>query len=79
MTADVEQYDLLVCDLYGKCDPETVSKADGLDAFISAPKVVIFEMWLKGVMFQIAQNACDFVPQFRMLFPKLFGSVSEMG
>ena len=56
MGADVEQHDLFFRDHDGQGNAITVGYADRLDAGLPAARMMILEMRLKGVFFQIAKE-----------------------
>jgi hypothetical protein len=76
---DVEQDDLLFRDYDGHGDPIAIGNADCLDSGLFACEMVIVEMGLKGVFFQIAQDESDFLLQFRMALYERPGNAGEMG
>jgi hypothetical protein len=76
---DVKQNDLLFRDYDGHGDTIAVGNADGLDSGLLAAELVIVEMGLKGVLFQIAQDEGEFFLQLRMSLYELPGSAGEMG
>ncbi len=53
---DIKKDDLLFCDDNGQGNTIAVGNADCLDAGLLTAEMVIDEMRLKGVFFQIAQN-----------------------
>ena len=76
---DVKQDNLLFRNYDGHSDPIAVSNADCLDPGLLAAEMVIVEMGLKGVFFQIAQDEGDFLLLLRMALYELPGSAGEMG
>jgi hypothetical protein len=79
MTPDIEQDDLFFRDYDGHSDPIAIGNADCLDSGLLAAKMVMVEMGLKRVFFQIAQDKGDFLLQLRMALYELPGSAGEMG
>jgi hypothetical protein len=76
---DIKQDDLLFRNYDGYSDPIAVGNADCLDSGLLAAEMVIVEMGLKRVFFQIAQDKGDFLLQLRMALYKLPGSAGKMG
>ena len=77
--SDIEQDNLFFRDDNGHRDSTAVGDADSLDTSLLASEMVIVEMGLKRVFFQIAQDKGDFLLQLRMALYELPGSAGEMG
>lgn len=56
MAPDVKKDYLLVGYQYGKRDAVAMGNADRLNPFQFSTQVVKFEVWLKRITFQVAQN-----------------------
>jgi hypothetical protein len=76
---DVKQDDLFFCDYNGHRDPIAIGDVECLNSNLLATEVMIAEMGLKGVFFQIMQDNGDFLLQLRMALYELLGSAGEMG
>ena len=72
MAADIEQDDLSVRHLNREDDAVVVCDADGLDILQLAAKVVVFQVRLERIAFQIAQTCANFAAQFRDALRKNF-------
>lgn len=79
VAADIEQDDLLFGHHNGEGDAVAVSEAHRLHPLQLAGQVVILQVGLERVAFQVAQGSGEFSPQFRMMFHELFSRTGEAG
>lgn len=55
MTANIKQNNFSVSNDNGKRDSITVGNADGLNIFKISTKLMIFQVWLKWIVFEVSK------------------------
>ena len=77
MTANIKQNNFSVSNDNGKRDSITVGNADGLNIFKISTKLMILQVWLKWIAFQISKYGNELVLQYGMAFDEFFSRTGE--